>query len=280
MVTVVHIVLDSTANVPPELRQRCSNLHVVPLTVRIGTREMAEDELTADELFTLIQRTGQHPQTSQPAPGGFVRLFGLLTGDGSQVIVLTLSGGLSGTVESAKAAAHIVGCPQIYVIDSGTTAAGMVTMAEQALTMADDGLAAEQIADRLQAMAQVTHTLFVPGTLEYLHKGGRIGGAAALAGSILQIRPVLELTAGKVVVLDKVRTRAKAVARMTEEIFQFSELDSISVVHIGAAEEAARLRQTIQARYSGVQVGLTEAGSVLASHLGPGLVGVVFQEVI
>ena len=277
---MVHIVLDSTANVPSWLRQKRPNLHVVPLTVRIGTREMAEDELTAGELFTLIQRAGQHPQTSQPAPGEFVRLFGLLTAEGSQVIVITLSGGLSGTVESAKAAARIVGRPQLYVIDSGTTAAGMVTMAERALAMADDGLAAEQIAEKLQAMALATHTLFVPGTLEYLHKGGRIGGAAALAGSILQIRPVLELTDGRVVVLDKVRTRAKAVARMTEEIFQFSELDSISVVHIGAAEEAARLRQTIQARYSGVQVGLTEAGSVLASHLGPGLVGVVFQEVI
>lgn len=277
---MVHIVLDSTANVPSWLRQKRPNLHVVPLTVRIGTREIAEDELTAGELFTLIQRAGQHPQTSQPAPGEFVRLFGLLTAEGSQVIVITLSGGLSGTVESAKAAARIVGRPQLYVIDSGTTAAGMVTMAERALAMADDGLAAEQIAEKLQAMALATHTLFVPGTLEYLHKGGRIGGAAALAGSILQIRPVLELTAGKVVVLDKVRTRAKAVARMTEEIFRLRELDCISVVHIAAAEEAAQLQQTIQRQYPGLQVGLTEAGSVLASHLGPGLVGVVFQELI
>ena len=277
---MVHIVLDSTANVPSWLRQKRPNLHVVPLTVRIGTREIAEDELTADELFTLIQVTKQHPQTSQPAPGEFVRLFRLLTGDGSQVIVLTLSGGLSGTVESAKAAARIVGCPQVYVVDSGTTAAGMVTMAERALAMADDGIEAEQIAVRLQTMAQVTHTLFVPGTLEFLQKGGRIGGAAALVGSILQIRPVLTLTAGKVVVLDKVRTRAKAVTRLTEEIFRFSELDNINVVHITAAEEAARLQQTIQGQYPGVQVGLTEAGSVLASHLGPKLVGVVFQEVV
>ena len=84
---MVHIVLDSTANVPSWLRQKRPNLHVVPLTVRIGTREMAEDELTADELFTLIQRTGQHPQTSQPAPGEFVRLFGLLTAEGSDYAV-------------------------------------------------------------------------------------------------------------------------------------------------------------------------------------------------
>lgn len=274
----VHVILDSTANVPPQLLEKWRNLHVVPLTVLLNNRQINESELSAADLFTLIQETGDHPKTSQPAPGDFAALFSTIHNNGDSAVVITLSGSLSGTVQSAKMAAQMVGSKNIFVVDSGTTAIGMVQMAEQALTMAAAGAEAGSIVAEIEKMAGLTHTMFVPGTLEYLHKGGRIGGAAAVFGAILQIRPILYLVEGKVAVLDKVRTRTRAVARMTEELKKYSGFAYISVVTIEAKEEALILQQQIQQLYPQTPVLLGEGGSVLASHLGPGLVGLIFQE--
>lgn len=277
-VSEVHVILDSTANVPPELLRNWANLHVVPLTVLLGDQQIAESELSAADLFRLIGETGKHPKTSQPAPGEFVQLFNKLCSAGHTVIVITLSGSLSGTVQSARTAVQMTGSKDIYVIDSGTTAIGMVRMAEFALTMASQGQSADWIVAQLQVIAEKTHTIFVPGTLEYLHKGGRIGGAAALFGAILQIRPVLYLEQGKVAVLDKVRTRSRAIVRMQEEIAKYSDLAYISVIHIEAQEEASAVQQQMSAKYPHIPVLLGNAGAVLASHLGPGLIGFIFQE--
>jgi len=277
-VSQVHVILDSTANVPPQLLEKWRNLHVVPLTVLLNNKQINESELSAADLFTLIQETGVHPKTSQPAPGDFAALFSTIHNSGDSAVVITLSGSLSGTVQSAKMAAQMVGSKNIFVVDSGTTAIGMVQMAEQALTMATAGAGAGRIAVEIEKMADATHTMFVPGTLEYLHKGGRIGGGAAVFGAILQIRPILYLAEGKVAVLDKVRTRARAVARMTEELKKYPDFAYISVVTIEAKEEALILQQQIQQLYPQIPVLLGEGGSVLASHLGPGLIGLIFQE--
>ncbi|HAK73591.1 MAG TPA: DegV family protein [Sporomusaceae bacterium] len=274
----VHVIIDSTANVPQKLLQEWPNLHVVPLTVLLNNRQINENELSTADLFTLIQETGEHPKTSQPAPGEFVTLFSGVKEKGDSAIVITLSGSLSGTVQSARMAVQMVESKNIFVIDSGTTAIGMVQMAEQALEMAAEGQEASVIAAHIEKVAAATHTLIVPGTLEYLHKGGRIGGAASLIGTILQIRPILYLENGRLTVLDKVRTRTKAISRMTDELKRFSGFTYISVVSIEAREEALVLQQQIQQLYPHIPVLIGEGGSVLASHLGPGLVGLIFQE--
>jgi len=277
-VSQVHVILDSTANVPPQLLEKWRNLHVVPLTVLLNNRQINESELSAADLFTLIKETGDHPKTSQPAPGDFSALFSTIHNSGDSAVVITLAGSLSGTVQSAKIAAQMAGSKNIFVVDSGTTAIGMVQMAEQALAMAAAGAEAAAIAAEIEKMAGATHTMFVPATLEYLHKGGRIGGAAAVFGAILQIRPILYLREGKVAVLDKVRTRTRAIARMTEELKNYPDFAYISVVAIEAKEEALILQQQIQQLYPQIPVLFGEGGAVLASHLGPGLVGLIFQE--
>jgi len=277
-VSQVHVILDSTANVPPQLLEKWCNLHVVPLTVLLNNRQINESELSAADLFTLIKETGDDPKTSQPAPGDFAALFSTIHNSGDSAVVITLAGSLSGTVQSAKIAAQMAGSKNIFVVDSGTTAIGMVQMAEQALAMAAAGAEAGCIAAEIEKMAGATHTMFVPATLEYLHKGGRIGGAAAVFGAILQIRPILYLREGKVAVLDKVRTRTRAIARMTEELKNYPDFAYISVVAIEAKEEALILQQQIQQLYPQIPVLFGEGGPVLASHLGPGLVGLIFQE--
>lgn len=276
----LHVLVDSTAHIGAAMLQRYPNLHVVPLAVMIGDQAWPETSLPSSELFQLVTATGKHPRTSQPSPGDFLTVLEPLAARGCEVIIITLAGGLSGTVRSAGAAAGMLKSRQVYIIDSGTTAIGMEKMAQTAFELAEQGLAADDIAARLREIAAATFTMFVPNTLAYLHKGGRIGGASALLGAILQIKPILYLAEGKVLVLDKVRTRSRALARMTEELQRHGRLAYIGVVHIAAEEEAAIVGERLRGEYPSVPVSVTAAGSVLGAHLGPGIVGIVFQEAL
>ncbi len=274
----VHIVLDSTANVPQAMLAEHSNLHVVPLSVRLGHREWREDQIGNPDLFALVRQTGDFPKTSQPAPGEFVRTFERILEADGDIIVITLSGGLSGTIQSARTAAQSVDSRRVFAVDSGTTAIGMVKLAQQGLAMAAAGQPTAAIAARLEQLSACTHTMFVPATLEYLHKGGRIGGAAALLGTILKIRPVLYVNAGKVAVLDKVQTWNRAVNRIVEAVLQHQQPEYIGVVHIEALAEAEKLRLRLQDSYPAERISVSTGGAVLAAHLGPGLVGVILGE--
>lgn len=277
MMADLFIIVDSTANVPPEILREKSNLRVVPLRVIRGQKVWLDGEFTNAELFRQMEESGFQLRTSQPSPGDFINAINPLVASGAEVIVITMTGGLSGTLQSARIAAEMIG-KNVFVIDSCSTNWGMVKMALRALKLGAVGMTGEKIANDLRRMAAVTHTMFLPGTLKYLHQGGRIGGAAALFGSILQICPVLQLVAGEVAVLDKIRTRSRAVIRMVDELKSYSNLEYIGIVHIEALEEAKRLRATLEDLYRGSELTVTEGGTVLATHLGPGLLGLIFQE--
>ena len=276
----IHIVVDSTAQIPREMVEMYPNLHIVSLKVRIGDREWPEDELPTAELFKIAKESKLHPQTSQPAPGDFIEICKPLIDAGKEIIIITVSGGLSGTVQGAKSVAKLLDVQRIHVIDSGTTTIGMVQMAKMALTMAASGMAVRYIVEKIHDMIEATHTFLLVDTLEYLYKGGRIGGAAALFGTILQIRPVLYLLEGKVTVMDKVRTKQRAVTRMLEELQKYQNLEYIGVAHIDVPIEGQEITARIKAMYPNTQVLPAAIGSVLGAHLGPGMVGLVFQEKI
>ena len=276
----IHIVVDSTAQIPREMVEMYPNLHIVSLKVRVGDREWPEDGLPTAELFKLAREAKQHPQTSQPAPGDFIEICKPLIDAGNEIIIITVSGGLSGTVQGAKAVAKLLDDQRIYVIDSGTTSIGMVQMAKMALTMADTGISVRHIIEKVHDMIDATHTFLLVDTLEYLYKGGRIGGAAALFGTILQIRPVLYLLEGKVTVMDKVRTKQRAVTRMIEELQLYPNLEYIGVAQIDVPIEGQAITDRIKEMYPDTQVLPAAIGSVIGAHLGPGMVGLVFQEKI
>ena len=276
----VHIILDSTAHTGATMLAEHQNLHSVPLTLTLGQCQWLEDQITNEELFALVRETGEFPKTSQPAPGDYIRTFLPIIEAGNEIVVIAVSSGLSGTMQSARTAAKCVDPSKIWIIDSGTTAIGMVRLAEKALKMAEDNQSAADIAKQMERLSQATHTLFVPETLEYLHKGGRIGGAATLLGTILQIRPVLHLHGGQVAILDKVRTWSKAVARIVEEVKQHNNPVHIDVVHFAGLVEAQKLYVQLSELYPDVPVSISTGGAVLAAHLGPGLVGVVLQDSI
>lgn len=273
----IQIVIDSTANVPEEMLLAHANLHVVPLKIILGKDEWNEPELTTAELFRLAGEKGVYPQTSQPAPGEFVQAF-MPAAQGQPVIMICLAGGLSGTVNGARAvASKDFKGREIYVIDSCTGAIGAVKMAEAALAMAAAGESAGVIAEYLQRMAAATRTLFIVDSLEYLRKGGRIGGAAALVGSILRIKPILMLQEAKVQVLDKVRTQSRAISRMLEELSKADNLAYIGVVYEDEPAVAEEMLISIHQRYPDIPVSRNALGSVLGAHLGPGVIGLIYQ---
>jgi len=279
-VSRIHIVVDSIAQISREMFEMYPNLHGVSLKVRIGDREWPEDELSTAELFKIAKETKLHPQTSQPAPGDFIEVCKPLIDAGKEIILITVSGGLSGTVQGARAIAKMLDEQRIHVIDSGTASIGMVQMAKAALTMAASGMSVSDIVEKLHAMIEATHTFILVDTLEYLYKGGRIGGAAALFGTILQIRPVLYLSDGKVAVMDKVRTKQRAVNRMLDELQKYQNLEYIGVGHIDAGADGQVIIERIEEMYPDNRVLPAGIGSVLGAHLGPGTIGIVFQEKI
>lgn len=274
----VHVVLDSTANISADLLKQHHNLHVVPLKVAVGDREWNENELSAGHLFAQIKETGQFPQTSQPAPGDFMRVFQPIIESGAEVIAIAVSGGISGAAQGARAAARAAGSRKIHVVDSKTTSVGMIRLAERALAMAAQKRGAEEIASDLRARAKRAQTIFLPDSLEYLRRGGRIGGAAALIGSILQIKPILYLDDGEVQVLDKVRTRSKAVGRMLDEACKYAAFDYIDVAHVEAEDEAQALKRRVDELFPTANATVNAAGSVLAAHLGPRVLALFFGQ--
>ena len=236
----IHIVIDSTAHADSEFINQHKNLHVVPLKLVLGDTEYNEDEITNEELFAKVKATRIFPKTSQPPIGDFVNLFTKLVDEGNKVIAITVSAGLSGTIQGATNAANMVNKKDIKVIDSGTTAVGMLRLAEKAVAMVEEGLDFDEIVNKLQQCANATNTVVITDTLEYLYKGGRIGGAAALFGTIMQIKPVMALEDGKIIILDKVRTRNKSITRMIEELAKFKAFDYIGIAHIAAYDEALK----------------------------------------
>jgi DegV family protein with EDD domain len=274
----IHIIVDSIGQVPSEMLAMHQNLHIVSLKVRVGDQEWQEDEISTKELFEICQDRKQHPTTSQPAPGDFISVCKPLIEAGKEVIIICVSGGVSGTVDGARSVAKMLDEKHIHVIDSGTASVGMVQMAKAALEMIVAGNTAKEIVCKMEALAKATHTFLIPDTLEYLYKGGRIGGAAALFGSILQIRPLLYLVEGKVAVLDKVRTKQRVINRMLDELQKYQDLEYIGVAHIDIPEEGNILAERIKEIYPDTPIISAGIGAVLGAHLGPGLLGLVFQE--
>ena len=276
----IHIVVDSCAQVSSEMIEMHPNLHTVSLKVRIGDKEWAEEKLSTAELFANAKEMKRHPQTSQPAPGDFIAICKPLVDEGKDIIIITVSGGLSGTVQGARTVANSLDGKRIHVVDSGTASIGMVQVTKAALEMAADGMKVLDIVTKLEAMIKATHTFILVDTLEYLYKGGRIGGAAALFGTILQIRPVLHLVEGKVAVLDKVRTKQRAITRMLEEVQKYSNLEYIGIGTVEAPAEGEKIVARLQEMYPNTSILPAAIGSALGTHLGEGMIGIVIQEKI
>jgi DegV family protein with EDD domain len=271
------IVLDSTADFP-EAARRYPNFRVVPLYVLFGEESFKDYvEMTPDLFYERLQTEPDLPTTSQPTPGDFLATFEELASHYERIVTLTISSTLSGTFGSAQAAADMLGGDKVRVIDSRTVSASLALLAIGVQQRLERGTTDEEIDAFVADYQRDHHLLFTVNTLEYLAKGGRIGRAAAFAGNLLNVKPILAIRDGEVIPLKKVRGNHKAFAEFREQ-FVSTTSDSpnlkVGIAHAAAPERLQALRELVEHERPHAQIEIaTTLGAVVGTHAGPGTVG-------
>ncbi len=275
----VAVVADTTHYLPPDL-VAASGLHEVSLYVTRGADAVPEASIDDyDAFYATLRDAKDLPTTSQPSPGDFLAVYEPLIAAGHDIVSLHLSGGISGTVESARQAAEIaVGDSgrRIEVIDTRLAcgALGLPILAAAAAVRAGGDVAAAAGRAREGIAALTREFIFAVDTLEYLRRGGRVGSAQAWIGGALKIKPILTLD-GEITPIERVRTSRKAFDRMLAVADRLAEIgsDGWCVQHIQAPDEAQRLADAAQERIGTPPAFVSEIGPVIGSHVGPGLLG-------
>ena len=274
---MIHVIVDSTSGVTEESLAKHKNLHLIPLTLAINGEYVPETEATISQVIEYSEATKKSIPTSQPSTGDFLELFDEIPAEDA-IIILCITTAVSGTYNGAVLAAKQSKRDQIAVINTRTTAIGILQMAQDALEFIGAGVSFDDLVKRLLDIAERMRTTFTVDSLEYLRRGGRVGKAAGIIGSILKIKPCIYLNKNNEVdVLDKVRTRKKAVASLLNYLHNNSPCKRIGIVHIENIEGAKELQRQVQSEYPDIEVTVTGGTPVLACYLGPGLVGIIFE---
>jgi DegV family protein with EDD domain len=273
---MIHLVTDSTAYLPEDIRQKYS-VRTASLKVNVGDQTYDEEGgITKAEFYRLLADVATAPTTSQPSAGEFIALYEQLAGnEDDEVISIHISEGFSGTVPNALAAARELAPERIHVVDSRTTAVGLMNMVIAAGEAIAAGKSRPEILSMLERMINESCLYFSVETLEYLHKGGRIGAASRFLGTLLNIKPILYVHEGRIQPLDKTRTTKKARRRILDEVEQVvgQRPSRVGVVHIRAEDAAQELAERARERLNCVSLHISEVGPVVGSHVGPGTLG-------
>ena len=275
----IKIIVDSTADMTPDVAQQVG---IVPLTVHFGDREyVAGVDIDNKKFYEMLVESDVLPTTSQPTPYAFAQEFRKAVDAGHEVICLTCSGKLSGTNQSANIAAEDFD-GKVTVVDSNTIAIGLGILAEYALELIDRGMNTEQIVQRLLQKREKVRLLALVDTLEYLKKGGRVSPTVAFAGGLLNIKPVIAVSGGEIVMLGKARGSKQGNNLLVQEIEKAGGVDFNCPLMLGyTGLSDALLKKYIsdseelwQHHVDDLPVSLI--GSVVGTHAGPGAVAVAF----
>jgi DegV family protein with EDD domain len=273
----VRVVTDSACDLPDDLLESLG-IEVVPLTIRFGKEELVDrKELSTDEFWRRLEASSVLPETSAPSAGAFEETFRRLAGDGATGIVcINLSSKLSATMQAAQVAAQSMqdSCP-VAVIDSLLVSMGLGNLCITAAECAADGDSLDSIVANVTDRRNRTKLYGALDTLEYLKKGGRIGNARALLGSMLAIKPVLEVHDGAVNEAGKVRTRSKALRLLVDRVKE-GPFESLAVLH-GNAPDVDELLDLLEPLSPRDEIVVGQIGPVIGTHAGPRVIGVTFQ---
>ena len=270
---VVRIVTDSTADLPPEVAQEWG-ITVVPLQVFFGDDAYLDGiELDNAGFYQKLTASKDLPTTSQPSPAAFQEVFQRLIDEGAEgILAVHLSSKLSGTYQSACAArdalAESARQVPIVLIDSRSISIGMSYAILNAARMAQEGKSLAEIQDSVEDTLARTSILAVLDTLEFVRRGGRIGAASALLGTMLSFKPIISLKDGEVVPLERPRTRSKAYTRLAQLLAEKGQIEHVAIAE-SDDEVGQQLRAAVNSVYSG-QVPMYKLGAVLGTHTGPG----------
>jgi DegV family protein with EDD domain len=272
----ITIITDSTADLSAETLEK-HGIVTVPLYVIWG-EESLKDGVDIDKptFYSRLPKDPIHPKTSQPTPADFVEV--LKKSGAKEAVVITIADGLSGTYDSVCTARGMVDIP-VHVVDSRSTSVGLGFEVMAAVRARDAGSDAKAIVAAVEKVREKISLLFVVDTLDYLHKGGRIGGAAKLLGSALQLKPLLELNnqTGMIDAVERIRTRSKSLQRLVEATFERVDPDKpirTAIMHGAAPDDAAAVCDEIRARCSPIELITSDISPILGVHTGPGVVGI------
>ncbi len=270
----IAIVTDSTSDVPPVIANQLQ-IHIIPCNVHFGSDIYRERiDLTNDQFYERLASSPQLPKTSQPSPGVFEDLYRALVPDHSSIVSIHVASKLSGTLQSATIAAQEIHAIPIATIDSGTTSMGLGWLAIMAARAAVAGRTFDEVVAILRDAIPRVRILALLESLEYVTRGGRIGKGAALLGTMLSVKPIIAVNDGEVIPLEKPRTRQKAQARLVELTKELGPLEELAVVHAHAPSAAEQLCERLSEFFPRERILLTEISAALATHVGPGTVGV------
>jgi DegV family protein with EDD domain len=272
----VRIVTDSASDLTHD-EATALGIDVVPLSIRFGDDVFLDRvELGIDEFYRRMADSEDLPQTAAPAPGAFQEVFRRRFADGASAIVcINLSSGLSATMESAELAARETD-GDVRVVDSRSVTAGLGMMVLAAAEAAAGGAGADEIVGLMEAMRERTRVFGAIDTLENLKKGGRIGNAQALLGSLLAIKPLIDISSGVVEEAGRQRTRKKSLAWLRDKVAEYAdEIETMSVMH-AQADDIDDLVGMLSPLVDPLATRVGVIGPVVASHGGPGVIGLCF----
>ena len=271
------LITDSTAYLPVFIIRQY-DINVVALNVHLPDRDFKEGYgFSNQEYYQYMRNNPVFPTTSQPSAGEFLELFQKL-GPDDEALVILISSKLSGTVQSAQIAVSMLPepHPMITVIDSLSGAMGLGFQVIRAAEMLAAGYRPHEIKPVIEAMRQSMQIYFMVNDLEYLVRGGRISKLSGILGNVLQLKPILNVKDGEIVLFDKVRTAGKALQRILAEMETHRPtLHKICVLHVDALENAQQLQGKLQEEYA-LPVYLVEAGPVIGTHVGPGCLALIY----
>jgi len=273
----VHIVTDSSCDLT-EAETSAHGIGVVPLSIRFGSEEFIDrEQLSVEAFYAKMASTGLLPETAAPSPGRFEQEFRAAAEAGADsVVCINLSGELSATVQSARNAAKgLEGQLDVRVIDSLSLTGGLGTMVLDAAAAAADGADADAVEKLVRDMVGRTQIYGALDTLENLKKGGRIGSAKALLGSMLSVKPLIHIADGAVEEAGKQRTRRRALEWLRDTLFAEPTVEELSVLH-GEAPDIDVFLEMIAPRYPRESIRIGKIGAVIGTHGGPGVIGMCY----
>ncbi len=276
----ISIVTDSTADLSEEQVKKY-NIRVVPISINFGSESYADGvDISAEEFYTKLKTVSELPKTSQPSPESFRRLYEELTGENNTILSIHVSSKLSGTINSAELASKEISRKAITV-DTKNASQGIGLSVLVAGEAAKRGFSVEEILAVLEKSVAKTFSVFSVDTLEYLHRNGRIGKAASLLGSLLQIRPILFADPeGMVAPYDKVRGRSKIIPALVNAALENVSADepvNLSIVHSGSEDSAKELQDRLEEEYDVKDLHLGMVGPAIGANIGPGAIGLMIQ---
>ncbi|GIV84488.1 MAG: hypothetical protein KatS3mg052_1495 [Candidatus Roseilinea sp.] len=273
---MVYIVTDSNADLTLELARDLGIAAIASTYVIFGDKSFRSMELSPAQFHAMLKSDPNFPKTSQPSVGDFVEIYQRFKGE--EVVSIHISRDLSGTYASAESAAMTMGGdPAVTLVDTRMVSAAMALLVAEGARLAKEGAKPAEIKAHIESLIPRTRMHFVLETLENLKRGGRIGGAQALIGGVLQMKPILTIKDGKVEPLERVRTFSKAVTRLKEIVLHelgASRDPKVFFMHAAAPQLAEQIAQEVGGQLGIQSPVILEAGPTIATHAGPGAVGV------